>query len=248
MNSPAKLTDTQFAILSEASQRKERCLIPPKTLKAAAAQKVATKLLQAGLVSEVNAKTGMEAWRRDKETGQAYSLKLTDAGLKAIAADERGSQSIPSTGVARIRTMICRKRRPQQIWRRPGAQRRRQQRRRPPRHEDRTRDRIAPTRSGRQVGRADRRHGLVAAYRASRADRPSPSRLRRPPGAWRNRPRPGLPRRRYSRGQRVIPNATEPEELDAAADQFGRRAAWTDRRRQPRPERLRGDERSRNRG
>ena len=26
------------------------------------------------------------------------------------------------------------------------------------------------------------------------------------------------------------PNATEPEELDAAADQFGRRAAWTDRR------------------
>ena len=44
------------------------------------------------------------------------------------------------------------------------------------------------------------------------------------------------------------PNATKPEELDAAADQFGRRAAWTDRRRQPRPERLRGDERSRNRG
>ena len=36
----------------------------------------------------------MEAWRRDEETGQAYSLKLTDAGLKAIAADERGSQSM----------------------------------------------------------------------------------------------------------------------------------------------------------
>ena len=43
--------------------------------------------------------SGMEAWRRDEETGQAYSLKLTDAGLKAIAADERGSQSIPSTAV-----------------------------------------------------------------------------------------------------------------------------------------------------
>ena len=28
MNSPAELTDTQFAILSEASQRKDRCLIP----------------------------------------------------------------------------------------------------------------------------------------------------------------------------------------------------------------------------
>ena len=99
MSSPAKLTDTQFAILFEASERKDRCLIPPKTLKAAAAQKVATKLLKAGLVREIKAKTGMEAWRRDEETGQAYSLKLTDAGLKAIAADERGSQSILSTAV-----------------------------------------------------------------------------------------------------------------------------------------------------
>ncbi len=90
MNSPAKLADTQFAILSEASQRKDRCLIPPKTLKAAAAQKVATKFLKAGLVREIKAKTGMEAWRRDEETGQAYSLKLTG-----------GSQSIPSTSVPR---------------------------------------------------------------------------------------------------------------------------------------------------
>ena len=61
MNSPAKLTDTQFALLSEASQRKDRCLIPPKTLKAAAAQKVATKLLKAGLAREIKAKT---FWRR----------------------------------------------------------------------------------------------------------------------------------------------------------------------------------------
>ena len=38
------------------------------------------------------------------------------------------------------------------------------------------------------------------------------------------------------------PNATEPEDLDAAAEgQFGRRAAWTDRRRQPRPKQLRGE-------
>ena len=101
MNSPAKLTDTQFAILSEASQRKDRCLILPKTLKGAAAEKVAAKLLKAGLVREIKGKAGMEAWRRDEETGQAYSLNLTDAGLKAITADERGSQSIPSTSVPR---------------------------------------------------------------------------------------------------------------------------------------------------
>src|SRR5271167_2908398 len=33
MSSPAKLTDTQRAILFEASERKDRCLIAPKTLK-----------------------------------------------------------------------------------------------------------------------------------------------------------------------------------------------------------------------
>ena len=100
MNSPAKLTDTQLVILSAASQRKDRCLIAPKTLKAAAAQKVAAKLLKAGLVREIKAKTGMEIWRRDEETGQAYSVKLTVAGLKTIAVDERGSQSIPSRPVS----------------------------------------------------------------------------------------------------------------------------------------------------
>ena len=66
MSSPAKLTGTQRAILFEASQRKDRCLIAPKTLKTGAAQKVAAKLLTAGLVREIKAKTGVEAWRRDE--------------------------------------------------------------------------------------------------------------------------------------------------------------------------------------
>ena len=100
MNSPAKLTDTQLAILSAAAQRKDRCLIAPKTLKAAAAQKVAAKLLTAGLVREIKAKAGMETWRHAEATGQAYALKLTDAGLKAIAVDERCSQSMPTLGVS----------------------------------------------------------------------------------------------------------------------------------------------------
>jgi hypothetical protein len=100
MSSPAKLTGTQRAILFEASQPKDRCLITPKTLKTGAAQKVAAKLLTAGLVREIKAKTGVEAWRRDEERGQAYSLKLTDAGLKAIAVDDCHSQSMPSTNVA----------------------------------------------------------------------------------------------------------------------------------------------------
>ncbi len=76
-----------------------RCLTAPSTLKGGAAQKVAAKLLTAGLVREIKAKAGMEVWRRDLETGQAYSLKLTDAGLQAIAGDECSAQSMPSTGV-----------------------------------------------------------------------------------------------------------------------------------------------------
>ena len=100
MTSPAKLTDTQLAILSDASQRGDRCLIAPSTVKGGAAQKVAAKLLTAGLVREIKAKAGMEVWRRDLETGQAYSLKLTDAGLKAIAVDECSAQALPSPGVS----------------------------------------------------------------------------------------------------------------------------------------------------
>jgi hypothetical protein len=152
MNSPAKLTDAQFAILSEASQRKDRCLIPSKTLKAAAAQKVAGKLLTAGLVREIKGKAGMEAWRRDKETGQAYLLKITDAGLKAIAADERGSQSISSTAVPQNTNEESSKEKTaanmaagRSAIAAPTAPA-------PPRHEDRAGGRIAPTRSGRQVG------------------------------------------------------------------------------------------------
>jgi hypothetical protein len=72
----------------------------PSNLKGGAAQKVAAKLLAAGLVREIKAKTGMEAWRRDEETGQAYSLKFTAAGLKAIPLDDRGSRSMPTVDIA----------------------------------------------------------------------------------------------------------------------------------------------------
>ena len=105
MSSPAKLTDMQLAILSEASKRKDRCLVAPKTLRGGAAQKIATKLLAAGLVREIKAKTGMEAWRRDEDTGQAYSLKLTDGGLKAIAATT-SDWSAARTGAPRSTALL----------------------------------------------------------------------------------------------------------------------------------------------
>jgi hypothetical protein len=84
-----KLTDTQLIILSAAAQREDRCLVASKSLRGGAAQKFAAKLLTVGLVKEIKAKPGMPPWRRDEGAGQSYALKLTAAGLKAIAIDER---------------------------------------------------------------------------------------------------------------------------------------------------------------
>ena len=86
-----KLTDTQLVMLSAAAQRHDRCLVAPAHLKGTAPQKAAGKLIAAGLVKEVKAKAGAPIWRRDVETGQTYALKLTAAGMKAIAVDKEDS-------------------------------------------------------------------------------------------------------------------------------------------------------------
>jgi hypothetical protein len=85
-----KLTDAQLAMMSGAAQRKDRCLSAPATIKGAALSKVSAKLTKLGLVREIEAKPGAPIWRCD-DAGQGYALKLTAAGLKAIAIDE-GSQ------------------------------------------------------------------------------------------------------------------------------------------------------------
>jgi hypothetical protein len=51
-----KLTETQLLILSAAAQRNDRYLVSAPNLKVAAAQKIASKLIGAGLVKEVRAK------------------------------------------------------------------------------------------------------------------------------------------------------------------------------------------------
>ena len=85
-----KLTDAQLVMMSAAAQRKDRCLSAPATIKGAALSKVGVKLAKLGLAREIEAKPGAPIWRRD-DAGQGYALKLTAAGLKAIAVDE-GSQ------------------------------------------------------------------------------------------------------------------------------------------------------------
>src|SRR5271165_678542 len=82
-----KLSDKQRELLSAAAEREDRLLAIPSQLKGAAAQKVAAKLVAASLAKEVKAKAGAPVWRRDAETDQAYALKLTTKGAKAIAAD-----------------------------------------------------------------------------------------------------------------------------------------------------------------
>ena len=83
-----KLTDTQPLMLSAAAQRQDHCIAAPPSLKGAAAHKIATKLVTAGLVEEIKAKRGAHVWRRDDTTGEAYPLRLTATGLNAIAVEE----------------------------------------------------------------------------------------------------------------------------------------------------------------
>src|SRR5271157_1941419 len=83
-----KLTDTQLLMLSAAAQREDRCIAAPPSLKGAAAQKIAAKLVAVGLAKEVKARQRSHVWRCDEATGQTYALKLTAAGLKAIRVEE----------------------------------------------------------------------------------------------------------------------------------------------------------------
>ncbi len=187
-----KLTDTELVMMSAAARRDDHDLEPPKSMKASTAAKVAAKLIASGLVREIKAKKGAAAWRRDEKTGQAYSLKLTAAGLKAIVVDVEDPRPTASATRQRLRTMFrrtdeCRGCSQRGDWedcrgcgnRDDPRDSRDQARDRETARgdEDRASDRAAPTRSGRELGRTDRRHGLAAAYRASGADRPSPSRL-----------------------------------------------------------------------
>jgi Protein of unknown function (DUF3489) len=94
-----KLTDAQFVMMSGAAQRKDRCLSAPTTIGGAALNKVSAKLAKLGLACEIEAKPGARIWRRD-DAGQGYALKLTAAGLKAIAVEEEGPQEAIEPGDA----------------------------------------------------------------------------------------------------------------------------------------------------
>jgi hypothetical protein len=89
-----KLTDMQIVMLSAAARRDDRCLVAPRNLKGRAAQMVATKLIDGGLVKEIKTKPEAPVWRRDEETGQSFSLKLTAAGARAVAIESSASDAV----------------------------------------------------------------------------------------------------------------------------------------------------------
>ena len=81
-----KLTDSQLALLSRATQRDDAILGLPSNLKGAAAEKAICPLLKAKLLEEVQARPSQPVWRRDEQEGP-IALVITNAGLKAIHAD-----------------------------------------------------------------------------------------------------------------------------------------------------------------
>ena len=82
----SKLTDTQAVILSAASQRPGRRILPlPDRLKGGAVQKVVAGLLSRGLAEEAEAGHEDPVWREAE--GQALTLVATDSALKALGVE-----------------------------------------------------------------------------------------------------------------------------------------------------------------
>jgi hypothetical protein len=80
-----KLSDTQLALLGAASRREDQYLALPTGPGLGPVKRAAGKLLTEGLVQEVQARKDAPVWRRDEDSDLAFALKLTAAGLKAIA-------------------------------------------------------------------------------------------------------------------------------------------------------------------
>jgi hypothetical protein len=88
----SRLTDTQLVALSAASQREDRGIVLPPRLRGGAAKKLAAKMIALGFVDEVRARGELPVWRRDDDN-RPMALRITKAGLKAIAADDSAADA-----------------------------------------------------------------------------------------------------------------------------------------------------------
>jgi hypothetical protein len=90
-----KLTDTQLIVLSSAAQHDEGLATRPANLNAAAAMKVASSLIDKGLMREIRAKTDAPVWHENEEG--RFALKITKAGREAIELDDEEGQQAASS-------------------------------------------------------------------------------------------------------------------------------------------------------
>jgi hypothetical protein len=92
-----KLTDTQLIVLSSAAKHDEGLATKPINLHAAAAQKVASSLIDKRLVREIRAKADAPAWYEND--GGRFALKITRAGREAIGVDDGLEDAASSPGI-----------------------------------------------------------------------------------------------------------------------------------------------------
>jgi hypothetical protein len=90
-----KLTDTQLIVLSSAAKHDEGLATRPINLHAAAAQKVASSLINKGLVREIRAKPDAPVWH-ENDDGR-FALKITRAGREAIGVDDDEAEDAASS-------------------------------------------------------------------------------------------------------------------------------------------------------
>jgi hypothetical protein len=93
-----KLTDTQLIVLSSAAKHDEGLATRPASLNAAAVMKVASSLIDKGLVREIRAKADAPVWH-ENEDGR-FALKITKSGREAIGVEDEEAQDAATAAAA----------------------------------------------------------------------------------------------------------------------------------------------------
>src|SRR3954453_13377454 len=84
-----KLNDTQFVILSSASQREDGLGVLPEGVRAASVKAAVIRLTKLGFLKQVRVKRDQPHWLTDEED-KRIGLKITDAGSAAIGVGDDG--------------------------------------------------------------------------------------------------------------------------------------------------------------
>jgi hypothetical protein len=88
-----KLSDSQLILLANAAKRNDRIVAIPDSHKVDSA-KIVGLLLKAKLVEEISASGRLPVWRKDDDRA-AFALRITEAGLKSINAEDPGATGAP---------------------------------------------------------------------------------------------------------------------------------------------------------